>query len=171
MNPFWGFEPVVGVRFVRHAEELQTTVTNDLTEGAFVDFDNNLFGAQLGLRRVLWERYEGWGCGYRVEATVKGCAFHNSMQLDSELRTGGATIPTFDRTFSSIAYGGELGVTAVLQFCPYFSMNIGYTGLWLDRVGLASDQLDDFNAVAGTGNVDLTTLIYHGGHVGFEFAW
>lgn len=171
LREFWGFEPVVGLRWLGLNEELATTVTNDLTEGAFVDFNNNMYGGQFGLRRVLWEGQSGYQCKYRVEATLKGCVFHNSMQLDSEFRTGGLTVPTFDRSFKSMAYGGELGVTAVLQFCPTFSMNIGYTGLWLDQVGLAADQLDNFNALAGTGVVDLTTLIYQGGHVGFEVAW
>lgn len=171
LREIWGFEPVVGLRWVRQDEDLGTYITNNLTEGTFTGFENNLYGAQVGLRRVLWERQSGWRCSYRVEATLKGCAFHNSMQFDSEVRTLGITTPTFDRSFSSMAYGGELGITAVLQFCPWFSMNIGYTGLWLDRVGLAADQLDNFNALAGTGNVDLTTLIYQGGHVGFEIAW
>ena len=171
LRELWGFEPVIGLRWVRQNEAFGTFVTNNLTEGGFTDFENNLYGAQLGVRRVLWERQSGWTCRYRVEATLKGCAFNNRMQFDSEVRTMGATIPTFNRSFSSMAYGGELGVTAVFQFCACFSMNIGYTGLWLDQVGLAPNQLDNFNAVAGTGNVDLSTLIYQGGHIGFEFAW
>ncbi len=162
----WGFEPVVGFRWIRQNEDLEMFATTDLTEGALIDLSNNLYGGQVGLRRVLWQTPSR--C--RVDATLKGGVYYNGMTFDSEFRTLGATIPTFNETFSSTAFGGEIAVTAIYRFSPGFSVNIGYTGLWLDRVGLAADQMDNFDLFGGTGDVDLTTLIYQGGHFGFEFA-
>lgn len=163
----WGFEAVLGIRWMRQNEDLESFVTTNLSEGASIDFANNLYGGQVGLRRVLWE-VPG---RFHMETTLKGGAFHNRMKLRGETRTGGATTPTLNRTFSSAAIGGELAVTAVYHLTPYFSARIGYTGLLLDGIGLAAQQIDDFSVATGTGDVDTTTLIYHGGHLGLEFAW
>ncbi|MBC8354292.1 MAG: hypothetical protein H8E66_20045 [Planctomycetes bacterium] len=163
----WGFEPMFGLRALRQTEELETFVTTDLTEGALIDFSNDLYGGQIGVRRVLWETPSR--C--RVEATLMGGVFHNDMKLDGEVRTGGATTPSVNRSFGATAYGAEVSVTAVYRFTPYFSGRIGYRGLWLDGVGLAADQIDNFAAATGAGDVDLATLIYQGGHLGLEFAW
>jgi hypothetical protein len=162
LSEWWGFDPVVGFRWVRQNEELGTFVTTDLSEGALIEFANNLYGGQAGLRRVLWETPNR--C--RVEATVKGGVYYNDMNLDAEVRTLGVITPTVDESHNSTALGGEIAITAVYQCTRNLSFHVGYTGLWLDGVGLAADQLDNF-----AGEIDATALIYQGGHFGLEFAW
>ncbi len=161
----WGFEPVAGLRWMQQSEDLESFVTTDFGEGAIVAFSNDMYGGQLGVRRVLWETPSR----FRVEATMKAGVLYNSTQLHGETRTGAVTTVTADRSDSNIAYVGEITVSAVYRFCPYFSARIGYNGLWMDRVGLAGDQINA--AATAPGTTDLSTLIYQGGHVGIEYAW
>jgi len=158
-------EPVVGFRWVRQSEELESFVTTDFGEGSLIEFTNNMYGGQLGFRTVLWETPSR----FRVEATLKGAVFTNSTSLGGETRTGGVATPTPGTSSNTTSYAGELTVSAVYQITRRFSARIGYNGLWLDRVGLAADQLDESFFAPGT--TDLTTLIYQGGHLGIEYAW
>ncbi|MBI2480297.1 MAG: BBP7 family outer membrane beta-barrel protein [Planctomycetia bacterium] len=165
LTPWWRLEPVVGLRWMRQSEELETFVTTDFGEGALIEFANNMYGAQAGFRTILWEAPP---C-FRLEAMLKCGAFMNDTRLDGQTRAGGIVTTTPGTSFTTTSYVGELMISAVYQLTPYFSVRVGYNGLWLDRVGLAADQLDESFLAPGT--TDLTTLIYQGGHLGLECAW
>lgn len=165
LMPWWRIEPVVGVRWMRQSEELESFVTTNLGEGSLIEFANNMYGAQAGFRAILWENPP---C-FRLEATLKAGAFVNETRLGGETRTGAVTTTVADTSFSTTSYVGELMISAVYQITPYFAFRIGYNGLWMDRVGLAADQIDESFFAPGT--TDLTTLIYQGGHLGLECSW
>jgi len=165
LKPWWRLEPVVGVRWMRQSEELESFVTTNLGEGSLIEFANNMYGAQAGFRTILWESPP---C-FRLEATLKAGAFMNDTRLGGETRTGGITTTVAGTSFSTTSYVGELVISAVYQITPYFSARIGYNGLWMDRVGLAANQIDESFFAPGT--TDLTTLIYQGGHLGLEWSW
>lgn len=158
----WRLRPFVGARWIRQAEEFQVFETLTPGNGGRADFSNDLIGAQLGLATVLWQRTD-W---FHAQAIAKAGMYHNNMEMTSSWNTGGVAIATLDRTAAATSCSGEVNITAVWHLTPSMNFHVGYTGLWLTEVGLVGDQNDDFDILAGTGDLDLGSVSYQGGHLG-----
>ena len=46
-----------------------------------------------------------------------------------------------------------------------------YEIVWLDGVGLAPDQSDNFRISTNEGTLDLSTVLYQGGYIGCDITW
>lgn len=136
--------------------------------GAFrSDIDNDLYGFQLGgdihlanVRRSL------------VFATAKAGVYYNNADISATATnpaTGG--IIQFIDDEDEVAFVGDLTVGILVPMGPQADLRIGYEGLFLDGVGIAPDQSDNFSIFTGAGTIDQTTLIYHGGFIGFDLFW
>jgi len=163
----WRVRPLIGVRWIRHAENFSILDTADVSEDAFADMSNDLFGGQAGLTTVLWDR-GGW---FRVEGGVKAGLYHDRMRLRARvLDQLGVQQAGFSQAASSTAFSGEIVLSAVWQFSANASFRVGYQGLWLTNIGLAPDQSDNFT-LAGVGSVETNDISYQGGHLGLEVRW
>ena len=103
---------------------------------------NNLYGGQIGLDTLLWNR----GDGFRVESLVKAGAYYNaaaqSSSYDYNLNTGFA----FSRAVAvngagSCSFVGEVGLTAVMPVSRNIDVRCGYFGLWLEGIAQPLNQL------------------------------
>ena len=162
------FAPLCGLRFVGLSDEFDRLSGDGSAESLTSKTDNQLWGFQVGGEGLLVD-----GGSVRLQSTVKGGVFSNSLQLD----TGGSeiTIAAFDPTASfaaqRVAFFGEVNVELAFQVCPRWAIRVGYTAMALDGVALAPNQHDDFNLQAGIGTFDYGTVIYHGSYIGFEGTW
>jgi hypothetical protein len=164
---WWRLRPFVGLRWIRQTDAFRVFENQDPGFGGQADFSNNLFGGQFGVATVLWQRAD-W---FHVQATSKAGAYHNNMDLDAVFNFGGVPVGTVTRDENRVSCSGQIDITAVWQLTPYMNFHVGYTGLWLTEVGMAGDQNDNFDILTNTGNVDLGSITYQGGHLGVTLNW
>jgi hypothetical protein len=164
----WRVRPSIGARWIRHAEDFSILDTAEISEDAFADLTNDLVGGQIGLRTVLWDR-GGW---FRVEASLKGGAYRNSIELHADARnTANVVQASLDYRTETTAFSGEATVSAIWQFHRNVSLRVGYQGLWLTEIALVPDQSNDFSLATGTGGLEVNDIGYQGGHCGLEVRW
>ena len=155
-----GVAPLAGFRVIQVDEMTnQLDVTNNLTFAGRAD--NQLYGFQLGADAILAR----WG-NARLESTVKGGVYYNSLDLSGETATA-----SLNRSFSHVAFAGEVTIAGVLQVGPHVAARLGYQALLLDGIALIFDQYDNFDITTGSGSLDLGRARYVGGFVSLEFTW
>jgi hypothetical protein len=142
---------------------------------------NNLFGGQIGLESVLWNRGQG---GVRLESLVKAGAYYNaanqSSAYDYQSSQGGVPIFGFSRAVTvngpaGAAFSGEVGLTGVMPLRRNLDLRVGYFGLWLQGLAqptrqLSGQTLNQFDPPSGT----LTTnggVVLQGVSLGLEGRW
>ena len=142
---------------------------------------NNLYGGQIGLDSVLWNRGQG---GVRLEGLVKAGAYYNaanqSSAYDYQSLQDGVPIFGFSRAITvngpaGAAFTGEVGLTGVVPLRRNLDLRVGYFGLWLQGLAqptrqLSGQTLNQFDAPSGT----LTTnggVVLQGVSLGLEGRW
>lgn len=103
---------------------------------------NNLYGGQIGLETLLWNRGEG----FRVESTVKAGAYYNAAAQSSAYDYTTNTGFAFSRAVAvngagSCSFVGEVGLTAVMPVSRNIDFRCGYFGLWLEGIAQPLNQL------------------------------
>jgi hypothetical protein len=151
------------------------------TDNWRTDCMNNLYGGQIGLDSVLWNRGQG---GIRLEGLVKAGAYYNaanqSSAYDYQSFQGGAPVFGFSRAVTvngpaGAAFTGEVGLTGVVPLRRNLDLRVGYFGLWLQGLAqptrqLSGQTLNQFDAPSGT----LTTnggVVLQGVSLGLEGRW
>jgi len=168
LDEFWGFRPMVGARWIRVREEFSILDTTDTSWDAFSEMQNDLIGAQVGVKARLWDG----GNWIRLETQLKGGIYHNDVDYQaSVVDAAGASQGVIRRSPSANPFVGEITVTAVVQFCPRLALRFGYHGLWMSDIGLAPNQADQSDIATGMGGDQLGSLNYQGGFAGLEANW
>ena len=168
------YEWFTGFRYINVDEELnilaQGTVAGAMEEGNYdLHTNNNLFGWQVGARtRRMRGRY-GW------EATGKtGIFANNARQRQSVIDFPDFPIrPDVSSSSTSVAYLGEVDLSAIYQLDPVWNLRAGYTALWIDGLALVPDQLD-FDFASATGGEQLHNggaIFLQGITAGIEARW
>lgn len=103
---------------------------------------NNLYGGQIGLDSVLWNK----GQGLRIESLVKAGAYYNAASQSSAYDYVTNVPFAFSRQVvvtrpANAAFVGEVGLTAVIPLRRNFDLRCGYTGLWLEGIAQPTNQL------------------------------
>lgn len=137
---------------------------------------NNLYGGQIGLDTVLWNK----GSGFRIESLVKAGAYYNAPSQASSYDYVTNLGFSFNRQIAvtrpaGAAFVGEVGLTAVVPLRRNFDLRCGYSGLWLTGLAQPTNQLSgqtltQIDAPAGT----LTTkgtVLFQGLSLGLEGRW
>ena len=169
-NVWWdGGLPVqmmFGARWFRQSEQLEQLETLNVANRALTEVTNDLIGGQAGFRSHLFHR----GC-VSVLLIGKTGAYVNSVELTGDVQSAGVQLAALNQTAETTSFSGELDVSAVWQFTPYFNFHVGFTGLWLSEVAIVGDQLNDFSTATSTGTFDFGDTFYLGGHLGLTLAW
>ncbi len=69
------------------------------------------------------------------------------------------------------AFVGDVAVGMLVPMGPSADLRLGYQGLFLDGVGLAPDQSDNFSLFTSSGSLDEASVYYHGGFIGVDLFW
>jgi hypothetical protein len=165
------FDLLVGFRYVSLDEEfnINSTDSDSGTSDYNIRTSNDLYGGQLGAR------VRAYRCGWDWEATAKGGVFGNSAeqrQLVTDFPPTSLLRPTISDSTSTVAFVGDVNLSAVYQWTEAWAIRGGYNLLWIEGVALAPDQLD-FTTDLDSGS-DLQTggsLFAHGFNVGLESRW
>jgi hypothetical protein len=137
---------------------------------------NNLYGGQIGLDTLLWNRGEG----FRVESLVKAGAYYNAAAQSSSYDYATSTGFSFSRQVGvpgpgSCSFVGEVGLTAVMPLSRNIDFRCGYFGLWLEGIAqplnqLSGQTLTQIDAPAGT--LDTSgTVVVQGLSLALEGRW
>jgi hypothetical protein len=147
-------------------EELAIYQSSSTTTRMDAATDNNLFGGQIGIETKLlsWRRVNLFG-------SLKSGLYSNRMIL-----TGSGTNPLNSTAVSvrvadtELTTMGEAITGLEIPLGPHGSIRLGYQALWLQGVGLASDQ-DYASTLSGRAGVNKSNTTYHGGFLGVELAF
>jgi hypothetical protein len=150
---------LAGLRFLELNERFQ--INSD--SGGFRSLtDNDLYGLQVGAD-VKWLRIRR----SVLFSTIKSGIYYNNADVSARAQSN-AGLLAFEDDEDEAAWVGELAAGLLIPMGPQADLRIGYQGLWLDGVGLAPDQSDNYSIFTGSGSLDQTTVSYHGGFVGID---
>jgi hypothetical protein len=128
---------------------------------------NHLDGFQLGSEAVLWRPGGG---RFRLEGSAKVGLFGDATSNYGTFDGGVATA-----TDAHVAFMTEWGITGVVQITSHLAARVGYQGLLLDGVALASEQIGALSptlpVLPGATTVNSGTPIYHGLVANLEYSW
>lgn len=156
----------IGFRMLEVGEEL-TADFNGLASAGF-DVNNHLYGGQLGLDAVLFDR----GGPFYANLIGKAGIYGNSADSVTTTVGVGGALPLVVANGDDTAFVGELSLLAGYRLTERMNIVGGYNLLWIDGVALAPDQLATTNIATGVATVDTSsTLFYHGFNVGLEYYW
>jgi hypothetical protein len=161
---------LAGYRHIELTEQIfGTTVLAGTTTDVFsTQAFNRLDGFQIGGEAVLWRP----SCRFRVEGIAKVGIFGDATSNFGSNAVGGGAAATATATGANTAFMSEWGITGVVQITCHLAARIGYEGLLLDGVGVASQQMSALNPLAGTGTtVNTGTPIYQGGFADLQYCW
>ena len=156
---------LAGYRHIELSEQIfgTTSLVGTTTDTFSTQAFNRLDGFQLGGEAVLWRPC----CRFRVEGDAKVGVFS-----DATSNFGSDTAGTASATGTHTAFMTEWGITGVVQITPHLSGRVGYQGLLLDGVALASQQMGAINPLTGAATtVNTGTPIYHGAVADLEYCW
>ena len=150
---------LAGLRYWELSEYFNITDGNG---GFFSATDNDLYGFQIGAD-VQWLRVRR----SVLFTTVKGGVYYNNADVQGRASVGAQPLEFIDDE-DEVAFAGELAAGLLIPMGPQADLRIGYQGILLDGVGLAPDQLDNYNIFTGSGSLDSATVVYHGGFLGID---
>ncbi len=163
-----------GFRYLDLGEELNITaqriVAGAVEEGTYnIRTDNHLYGGQLGARLRRTQGRFGW------EATGTAGIFANDAQQTQTVTDFPVfpIRPTVTSSGGGVAFVGGINLTGLYGLNEVWNLRAGYTGLWIEGLALAPDQLDFNFAVAPSGNIlhNGGGMFLHGVNLGVEARW
>lgn len=125
---------------------------------------NRLYGGQLGVGVLLWDR----GGPLTVQAEGKAGIFGNAAAQDSAYDTGVVAVAARG-SGSQTAFLGEIGLLGDCCLTSRWSLRGGYRLLWIDGVALATDQVAASDFVSNRGMNTIGDAFYHGAFVGIQY--
>jgi hypothetical protein len=138
----------------------------DITDeggGFFSNTDNDLYGFQIGGDLIFWtiRRCHLFG-------TIKSGIYYNSADVMAEAANSRGRPLSFVGGEDVAAFAGDVAAGLLIPMGPRADMRIGYQGIYLDGIGLAPDQSDNYSIFTGWGQLDQSTLFFHGGFFGVD---
>ncbi len=90
-----------------------------------------------------------------VFATIKSGVYYNNADVSAEAAVGNAPIAFIDDE-DEVAFVGDVAFGMLIPMGSHADLRIGYQGLYLDGVGLAPDQSDNYDLFTSSGSMDTT---------------
>ena len=165
-------EWLAGFRYVDLSETFgiagERRIQGLLETGVYnVQTDNDLYGAQLGLRmRRCLGRFSG-------EVTGKaGIYYNDASQSQYIVDYPNIVLRNEQADDDGAAFMGELNVSGIYRLTSAWGLRAGYNLIWIEGVALAPDQLD-FSAQIPAGNQLSHSggVFLHGVNIGLEARW
>lgn len=136
---------------------------------------NDLYGGQIGLDAMLWDRGGPW----KVSGLGKAGVYYNRAYQNS---TAGFfplpgfeppyTLPTVSASSNNVAFVGEVGVNSTYWLTSWLAWRAGYSLFWLSGVAVAPEQFALADYGAGTTTIKTSGSVFlHGVTTGIEARW
>ncbi len=169
---------LAGFRWVEWNESLRLADSYSSQSGfgddlLFVQTDNDLYGAQLGLDAILLTLWDA----IRFNGVAKAGVYGNAAEAMTFVQTDRplyGPARNFSGTTSQTGFFGEVGINGAVRLTDHFFWRAGYNFFWLGGVAVASQQLAVVDAAAdpAQGAVSAGSSVFlHGVNTGIEFIW
>jgi hypothetical protein len=126
---------------------------------------NSLYGGQVGIDALLLTSQR-----FAINSWIKGGAFYNNAVQHTAYQSNLSPPDSFTNAVSGIpaagSFVGEVGINGRLSITRAIAFRFGYTGLWLESIALATQQLSDQNALQANAGT-----VLQGVHLGLEGTW
>lgn len=169
---------LVGVRYMDLPEQFQYRTESSLPAptGAInevrVDTDNALLGPQIGAMLEFYAENRWW-----INFEIKGAVCNNRAGQGTVYRH--IEFPnefTFQdgRQEDVTTFVGDLSLTFVYRWSPFFTTRLGYQAIWLDGLALAAENLNRDINILTQGPAQLQSegrAVYHGPFAGIMLSW
>jgi hypothetical protein len=159
--------PLAGIRYIQVAENFNSLTDPITRQGRFSRTDNDLFGFQFGVQGLICERGP-----IRIEATVKGGPYYNDVDVDVQQIPGGqAAVVVRSVQHWHTAFVGHGRIGLVWRLGRRVNFRVGYELLWIDGIALGPNQNNNILYSTNLESVDLSSVVYQGGNLGFDLSW
>ncbi|MEM1227827.1 MAG: BBP7 family outer membrane beta-barrel protein [Planctomycetota bacterium] len=150
---------IAGIRYLEYSDSLTEDYVLDsgvgpvVSERAFAESENRLFGTQFGIEldiavhRTLFQVGTKLGL-FNNRTSQVGPAYSDALVID------GVTDPTFDLDSDHFAFLADFDVMLQQRLTDRIAVHVGYQGWFLDRVAQAASQRG--------GPTDEENLWFHG---------
>lgn len=126
----------------------------------FSEVENNLYGANVGVRRQLMNNGN-----VRLEVTGVVGAYLNDLEITADSANAQSKWNQ-----SELAYSGIANASLVFPAWPV-NVRIGYQAVWLSGVATAPEASRTLNIIGNGGDISTTEVLYHGLIFGIEKLW
>lgn len=157
-----------GFRMIELRDQARFVLNNGVARGHY-DYDNKLYGGQLGSNLDLSPRGTRWLANVETKAGV----YNNLVKGGIYEYQGFNFIGTFNGDEANTAFVGEINLNTGYRLTDHMTLRTGYQLLWIENVALASDA-----AVRSLLNPSLLRIVsddqglfYHGATAGIDFVW
>jgi hypothetical protein len=158
--------PLVGIRFIQVDEEFNSLTDVDLPSGSFSATDNELYGLQFGFQGLIYEHH--W---WRLETTLKAGPYYNDIDVEATITPSGGAAESRMIHHNALSFAGDARIGLVCQLGPRMNFRIGYQAFWLEGIALGPNQNNDVSFTTNINAIDLSGVLYQGGHLGFDMTW
>jgi hypothetical protein len=131
-----------------------------------------MVGPEVGAKFEFYVQNRWW-----VNVEMKMALMSNRAEQSTEYFTVNNT-GTHDyvgnRTEDHTAFAGDLALTFVYRWSPNFSTQLGYQAIWLERIALATDNLNTDINILTQGPAQLNhagRTVFHGPQAGITIGW
>jgi len=157
-----------GVRSISLDDKLHIDINTNVARGHY-DYENDMIGGQIGAEWAVFKPSDP----FQLNLVGKIGAYALKSSGGIFEFQGNNPIGNFDTTVHKTAYAGELGISAGYHLTENIVLRGGYQLLWLDKVGLASNNaaFSLTNPSLLRTNVERDDLLFHGFNVGVTVNW
>lgn len=169
---------LVGVRYMDLPEQFQYRTESSLPAptGAInevrIDTDNALLGPQIGAMLEFYAENRWW-----INVEIKGAVCNNRAGQATFYRhaEGPAEFTNEDSRKEDVTtFVGDLSLTFVYRWSPFFTTRLGYQAIWLDGLALAAENFNRNIDIIAAGPAQLQSegrAVYHGPFAGIMLSW
>ncbi len=139
------FDGLLGFRYVDFSDRLNGdyATTGGATATTAWNAQNNLFGLQLGASTLLWQNCRG----LRIETYAKGGIYDNQAHTNMSATDSSGFATSAVAADSHLAFVGETGIWASYPVNCHVALRVGFQGLWLSGVAVATSQVQATAAI------------------------
>ncbi len=155
------FQYIAGIRYIGFNEQLNIDLNSPTSPVTYrATTQNDLYGVQVGVTSIpdmplLDCRWLTW--------SAKIGLYGNDAEQTSILT--GSVGQRADSPADTAAFAGEFKIGLEVPLTNCIRVSSGYTLFLMERVAVASDQLQATNFFTGTGSDDEGNALFHGGSV------
>ena len=146
-------------------EKFELGITNNtLTKGAFNGkLKLPIAKTEIGYSCLLSNSDAGLKTAFEVSTL-------DDIDVDVRNNDGGA-LNSRHADFWNTAFVGDLRVGMVWRWGALMNFRLGYQAMLIDGLAIAPNQNNNLSFATGSQSVDVGSVVYQGGYIGFDLSW